>query len=91
MADNFNLSTVPVDLSATLAAGRYLCQFQGTFVGFYGAVPASEPAPVNTGKMYVVSNFGYFVVNVGLNFDPVWVVGEDYGAGAGQLVIEGVG
>ena len=88
MPSNVALTIAPVNLSATLAQGRYLCQYQGAPTAFYGAFPTSGPDPVDPSAMFYVTPGGFFVVNVGTDYDPVWVMGTDLGAGAGHLVIE---
>ena len=90
MPSVFDLTASPVNLSATLAVGTYLCQFQGPVAGFYGAFPASGSDPTDTAGMFAVGPDGFFVVNVGGTHDPVWVAGVDLGAnvGVGKLVIE---
>ena len=90
MPSNFALTTAPVNLSTTLADGCYLVQYQGSLAGYYGAFPTSASDPSDQTGMFVVDPGEYFVVNLGADFDPVWVLGIDPGAGAGQLVIQEV-
>ena len=86
----FALTTVPSNLSAVLEPGCHLVQAQVSHLAFYGAVPASDPDPVDTSAMYYAGSGDFFVVNVGAAFDPVWVAGADIGAGPGELVIGAV-
>ena len=84
------LTTVPSNLTAVLEPGCHLVQAQVSHVAFYGAVPANDPDPVDTSGMFYIASGDFFVVNVGTAFDPVWVAGQDIGAGPGELVIGAV-
>lgn len=87
------LTTAPVDLSATLTPGKYLVQVGATPFGmFYGAFPASEADPTDTRGMFYAESKDYFVVNVGVLFDPVWVAEAadpaDFGVPPCNLIIQ---
>ena len=83
----FPLTTSPSNLSAALGPGTYRAQAQTGVAMYYGSFPSDEPDPADTSAMFVVSPREYFVVRVGSTAHPVWVAGQDVGAGAGELIL----
>ena len=88
MPTDFDLLRTPQNLSATLADGSYLCQYRGSILGYYGAFTTSGNDPVDETAMFSVFPNGFFIVNVGPDYDEVWALGIDPGAGAGKLVVQ---